>query len=457
MVSAGIAWFVLFLFRKAYIETSLPAFTTPIGDDSKLLTGLIVLPVAWVAYYAFSGFYRNIYRRSRLREFWQTFVSSVTGVLVIFFILLLDDRINTYKDYYLTAGTLFALHFLLTFSGRFILSSITNHRIQIRKFGFNAVLVGSNDKALTLFNELADSKISSGMFFRGFVNVNGESNEQLKEKLPRLGSYKELPDIISKYNITEVVIAVESSEHNKLSQIINIIQNENVFLKMIPDMYSIVMGWVKMNNILGAVLIEVDFEVMPAWQKSAKRVFDILFSIFAIVIGSPIILFALLGILLTDKGPIFFKQERIGFKGKAFKIIKFRTMRVNAEQAGPQLSKEDDPRITKFGKLLRKSRIDEFPQFLNVLKGEMSVVGPRPERQYFIDQIIEKAPHYSRLHRVKPGITSWGQVKFGYAENVDQMVERLKFDILYIENMSIGLDIKIMIYTILIMVQGRGK
>jgi exopolysaccharide biosynthesis polyprenyl glycosylphosphotransferase len=218
-----------------------------------------------------------------------------------------------------------------------------------------------------------------------------------------------------------------------------------------------VVGLVKMNNILGAILLEVDFEVMPAWQKSAKRLFDIFFSLFALLLTLPFMLLVAAFIRLSSPGPVFYRQERIGFKGQPFNIIKFRTMRQDAEQNGPRLSSAADPRITPIGRLLRKTRLDELPQFFNVLNGEMSVVGPRPERQFFIDQIMLKAPYYRRLHRVKPGITSWGQVKFGYAENVDEMVERLRYDMLYLENMSIGLDIRIMIYTVLIMVQGRGK
>ncbi|HOT89083.1 MAG TPA: sugar transferase, partial [Bacteroidales bacterium] len=196
---------------------------------------------------------------------------------------------------------------------------------------------------------------------------------------------------------------------------------------------------------------------MPQWQQSFERVMDVVVSLIALIIFSPIYLFTAIAVMLTSKGPIFYSHERIGLYGKPFSMHKFRSMYVNAEKDGPQLSSKKDSRITPFGKIMRKIRLDEIPQFYNVLIGDMSLVGYRPERQYFIDQIIKKAPHYKLLFKVKPGITSWGQVKFGYAENVDQMVERLKYDILYLENMSLSVDIKILIYTVLIIIQGRGK
>jgi exopolysaccharide biosynthesis polyprenyl glycosylphosphotransferase len=218
-----------------------------------------------------------------------------------------------------------------------------------------------------------------------------------------------------------------------------------------------VSGQVRMNNIIGTALIEINHEVMPQWQIVLKRFLDIVVSLAVVVFFSPIFLMIALLVLMSSKGPVFFRQERLGLHAKPFKILKFRTMFIDAEQAGPQLSSTHDPRITPIGKFLRKYRLDEIPQFFNVLIGEMSLVGPRPERKFFADQIVKIAPHYKHLHRVKPGITSWGQVKYGYAENVEQMVERLKFDILYIENRSIAVDLRVLIYTVLTILQGRGK
>ena len=216
-------------------------------------------------------------------------------------------------------------------------------------------------------------------------------------------------------------------------------------------------GNVKVSNVTGFALIEINQDVMPQWQKVVKRGLDILFSFLVLLLAMPVFVLIGLAVKFGSNGPIFYKQIRIGFKGKPFHIYKFRTMIEDSEVSGPKLSSKNDNRITPFGKWLRKYRLDEIPQFFNVLIGEMSLVGPRPERKFFIDQIVLVAPHYRHLHRVKPGITSWGQVKFGYAENVDQMVERLKFDILYIENRSIAIDLRILIYTVLTVLQGKGR
>ena len=222
-------------------------------------------------------------------------------------------------------------------------------------------------------------------------------------------------------------------------------------------MQDIIFGSVKVSGIFHTPLIEISPDLMPVWQQSIKRVIDIIVSLFAMILLVPIYLLTAVGVKMSSKGSILFSQERIGKEGKPFMMHKFRSMYADAESRGPQLSSDDDPRITKFGKFIRKVRLDEIPQFYTVLKGEMSIVGPRPERQFYINQIVKKAPHYRLLMKIKPGITSWGQVKFGYASNIEEMIDRLRYDILYLENMSIAMDFKILIYTVLIVLQGRGK
>ncbi len=279
----------------------------------------------------------------------------------------------------------------------------------------------------------------------------------MSSHLNQLGSTKDLKEIIEKNKIEEVILAGENHESEIIKSLLSKLEGKNIIIKTIPDMEDILAGSVKMNSILGAALIEISPDHMPQWEKSAKRAFDIVFSICALTLGSPLYVALAVLVKMSSKGPIFFLQERIGIHGKPFFIIKFRTMFTDAEKMGPALSKNNDPRITKTGRILRKTRLDELPQFWNVLKGDMSVVGPRPERQFYIKQIVEKAPQYYYLQKVKPGVTSWGQVKYGYAENLEEMIERLKFDLIYMENRSLLVDFKIIVHTILIVVQGRGK
>ena len=386
----------------------------------------------------------------------QTLLNTFLGVIILFFVLILDDTIQSYSNYYLSFAVLFTLHFVLTYIPRLIITTSITHKIHRRIIGFNTLMIGSNEKAVVAYKEIESQPRSSGNKFVGFINVNDNSKYKLAKYLPHLGSLDDIKKIIDQFKIKEVIIAIESSEHDKIGKIINKLIECNVIIKAIPSMYDILTGRVRMSGILGVPLIQISHQLMPAWQENIKTIFDFVLSLLALVILSPLCIFLIIGVKLSSKGPVFYSHERIGRYGKPFTIYKFRSMHVNAEMNGPELSSKNDIRITKFGRFMRKSRLDEIPNFFNVLKGEMSLVGPRPERKYFIDRITKRAPHYMHLLKVKPGITSWGQVKFGYAEDVDQMIKRLKYDMIYLDNMSLYVDIKIIIYTLLTIMRRKG-
>jgi exopolysaccharide biosynthesis polyprenyl glycosylphosphotransferase len=457
LFASATAWTLFFLFRKAYLEPIKFGYNVPVEVDDKYWLGLALIPLFWAGLFLMAGGYSDVYRRFRIKELGQTLLISFIGSIVIFFALLLDDAVAGPSYYYRSFAALFVLHFFFFFLFRIVITSSTVRRVHDGRIGFNTLLIGGNERAISIYQEIKGLRKSPGNRFIGFVNVNGGDQHLAELGVPRLGRWDQLREVIQHQAVEEVIIAVESSEHAHISRILHELDGTAVRIKIIPDMYDILAGSVKMTSIFGAPLIEVNPQIMPAWQFALKRAMDVGFSILALVLLSPFLLIIALLVKFGSPGPVFFRQERIGLGGKPFKIIKFRSMMANAEKNGPQLSSASDPRITPFGRFLRRGRLDELPQFWNVLVGEMSLVGPRPERQHFIDEILKVAPHYRHLHRVRPGITSWGQVKFGYAENVDQMVRRLKYDVLYIENMSLAVDLKILAYTVIIMLKGDGK
>ena len=448
-LSSLISWAIFFFLRKIWIENE------PFRIDDNFWLGLFLIPIFWMFLYFVQGTYLEMRRMFRLKMLNLTISGSIIGSLIIFFAIILDDQVRSYEGYYWNLLILFCVHFLSTAIPRLFINTLLVHSIRRPNKGFKTLIIGGTEKAIDIYEEIQKNSKNVNSFI-GYVNMNG-NDRKLDDIIPYLGHFEDLEKIKGQYDIDEYIIAIESSEHNKLMNILLKIDDGKARIKSLPDTYVILSGKVQMTNIYGALLLEIISDAMPIWQRVVKRAMDFILSLIAVIILIPFYIFSAIAVKLSSPGPVFFLQDRVGKNGKSFKIIKFRTMVMNAEKNGPQLSSKDDPRITKVGKFMRKTRLDEFPQFINVLIGDMSIVGPRPERQFYIDQIAKIQPQYNQLTKVRPGITSWGQVKFGYAENVDQMLQRMKYDLLYLKNRSLSLDIKIIFYTFIIVLKAEGK
>ncbi|MBA4311491.1 MAG: sugar transferase [Chlorobiaceae bacterium] len=448
MINAGWLLYYLLRIRSGWLTYSTePDFIIP----------MIAVGIFWLIIFFFFGLYRPWYAKSRFDEFATIFKATTFGVLFLFFAIFIDDGGVGSP---LKSRLLILLYWvlMLTFvgSGRFLMHTF-QRRLLMAGIGLrNTLIVGWSDKARELFNSVKNSP-ALGYKIIGFVPVINGENDTEYDGIPIKGSVDDLPKLVDENNVREILIALDSSEHDNLLRIIATCNTKPVGLKIIPDLYDIISGQARTNQIYGFPLIEIMPEIMQPWERAIKRTIDIMFSAIVLLIGLPIWIIVAIAIKLDTKGPVFYTQDRVGKDEKHFPIIKFRTMFANAEsESGPVWANKQDPRVTRVGKILRKLRIDEIPQLINILDGNMSLVGPRPERPFFVEQLSKEIPLYKRRLKVRPGITGWAQVKHKYDENIEDVKKKVQYDLFYIENMSLRMDFKILLNTISVVLLGKG-
>ncbi len=456
-ICLNIGWFALSIIRYLFVPDDVAA-GYPLSmhlTSAMVILGQITVPLMMLMIYWLSGYYNEVYFKSRLEEIVNTASVSFIGTLIIFFAVMINDiRPDRTLNYELIV-ILWGLLFVPVLIVRMIITNRTSRLIKSRKLYFNTLMIGATRGAKTLVDKLNSSERGGGFNIVGYVDTSGNNTNRQDLGLP-VYDIKNLSEACHNLNIKRLIVAPHRHGFRETGELINSLFPLNLPIFITPDLYGLILMRPRIENIAGEPLIDISKCHTSAATLNCKRVSDIIIASIALILLLP--LFAVLAVAIKrdSKGPIIYRQERIGFHKKPFNIYKFRTMTTDAEISGPALTTLYDPRVTKLGHFLRKYRLDELPQFWNVVRGDMSLVGPRPEREYYIRQIVAKAPYYNLIHQVRPGITSWGMVKFGYASTVDQMIDRLRYDLIYIENVSMGVDIKILFHTVNTVLTGKG-
>jgi exopolysaccharide biosynthesis polyprenyl glycosylphosphotransferase len=427
-----------------------------------LFVPALVIAVFWIAVFAFFGLYKNIYLISRFDELLRVGKVSILGTLILFFVLFIDNlgwsqsNIQNAKTY---TFSYWLVVFISVSVARIIVRTYEISQVKKGKGLHRAIIIGTGETARDIKENLDRNRLS-GMNVIGFVSEKSleESGSGMIGDVPVIGSIDKVRDIINKEQVKDVIVALENEDTGKLIEIVDQIDIPDVSVKIVPGFIHLITGLNQTNQIFGLPLIEVMPDPMPSWEKLTKRMFDMVLSLIILTITAPLFIVLAVLIRITSAGPAIFRQERIGLYGNPFIMYKFRTMYADAEKrSGPVWAKENDPRITPLGYWLRKLRLDEIPQLANVLKGDMSLVGPRPERDHFVQQFKKQIPLYTRRLRVRPGITGWAQVKWKYDESFEDVKEKTKYDLFYVENMSLRMDFKILLNTIMTVVKGKGQ